>query len=194
MDSKAIEQIQQYIAKLIKYNKSINLIGSIDEENYYNSFHIQTCLDLIRLLDKSTESKEQCKIYDLGSGNGLPGIIFAICGYNNVFLYEIDKRKAAFLEIINSKFKLNMKISGDYCSASSYDGIIITKAMDSIFNVVKNLYDKISPKTKFFFMKGKNFREDIDLALKYYNFDFMIHKSDKFDSYIIEIENIKKHD
>ena len=65
--------LENYVSLLLSYNKKINLISRVDEENIW-THHILHCTSL--LFHKSF--LPSCTILDLGTGGGLPGIVFAI--------------------------------------------------------------------------------------------------------------------
>ena len=66
------ETLRRYVALLIKANESMRLTGPSDEETLWNG-HILDCASAIPLLPKGAN------VIDVGTGGGLPGIVFAIC-------------------------------------------------------------------------------------------------------------------
>jgi 16S rRNA (guanine527-N7)-methyltransferase len=64
-----LEQLNLYVQLLLEWNKKINLISRKDEENVW-TYHI---LHSASLLFKARLDKD-CKIVDIGTGGGLPGI------------------------------------------------------------------------------------------------------------------------
>jgi 16S rRNA (guanine527-N7)-methyltransferase len=64
-----LEQLDQYVNLLLDWNKKINLISRKDEENFW-TFHILHCVSPLFKLNIT----EGCKIVDIGTGGGLPGI------------------------------------------------------------------------------------------------------------------------
>ena len=83
-----------FIAELIKWNKSINLIHDDTIKNIH-SRHILDSLQLSSFVDYSKDI-----IVDIGSGAGLPGMILAIDGARHVHLVEPTNKKTVFLNHI----------------------------------------------------------------------------------------------
>jgi 16S rRNA (guanine(527)-N(7))-methyltransferase RsmG len=64
-----LEQLNQYVNLLIDWNKKINLISRRDEENIW-TYHILHCISILFKLKLC----DGCRIVDIGTGGGLPGI------------------------------------------------------------------------------------------------------------------------
>jgi 16S rRNA (guanine(527)-N(7))-methyltransferase RsmG len=64
-----VEQLDQFVNLLLNWNKKINLISRKDEENFW-TYHILHCISPLFKL----KIIEGCKIVDIGTGGGLPGI------------------------------------------------------------------------------------------------------------------------
>ena len=58
--------IDKYVSKLIEFNKHTNLIGKSTIKNIWGR-HIADCLQLTLFIEK-----KNLKIFDLGTGGGLP--------------------------------------------------------------------------------------------------------------------------
>ena len=89
----AAERLRAYVALLLRWNTTINLIGraQADPESVWDR-HVADCLRLLPLLPPATTAAT-----DLGSGAGLPGLVLAIAADLPFALVESDRRKAAFL-------------------------------------------------------------------------------------------------
>ncbi len=111
-----ILKLSKYSELLRKFNKILNLISPKDMEAL-ESKHIHDGLESFRIFMDIYGNPNGYPIYDLGSGNGIPGIIWAILNPSSkYFLVEIDVRKAEFLrhclreigisnaEVLNSDF------------------------------------------------------------------------------------------
>ncbi len=88
--------LDAYVEELLRFNKTINLIspGTIPK---LESLHVaDSILGYRAILSELTPGRP---IYDLGSGNGFPGVVFGILSPElKVFLVERDLRKAEFLK------------------------------------------------------------------------------------------------
>lgn len=85
------ERLTVFVALLLSWNRTINLISKRDEEQVWER-HVADSLNLLQYLPSSFDSA-----IDLGSGGGFPGIVLAIASDRRFTLIEADQRKAAFL-------------------------------------------------------------------------------------------------
>ena len=76
---------------LQKWQQRLNLISPNTLDVIW-SRHILDCAQLLNYLPQ-----KKCKILDIGSGAGLPGVILAIMTNHEIHLIESDQRKCAFL-------------------------------------------------------------------------------------------------
>ena len=88
------ERLREYIALLIKANELARLTGPSDEETLWES-HVRDCAFALPLLP------ERGTVIDVGTGGGLPGIVWAICRPElKVTLLDSISRKWAQVEKI----------------------------------------------------------------------------------------------
>lgn len=107
------EKRDLYISELKKFNRVINLISKHDID-YLNTRHIDDSEYSFRLFRTIKRVSNDYSIYDIGSGNGFPGIIWSLLDPDHsMTLVEIDKRKSEFLKHII--YKLKMTHSSVYC-------------------------------------------------------------------------------
>ena len=98
-----LEQLRVFHVELISFNGRINLISPRSERNA-DIMHFADCISASEALLASTSEQE---IYDIGSGNGLPGIILAILDpTRKVVLIDKDARKIEFLKHVAGKLNL----------------------------------------------------------------------------------------
>lgn len=92
-----LEALRKYHAELLKFNVKVNLI-SRNTERDADEVHFADCILAFEALKKVDLGKQ---VYDIGSGNGLPGLVFAILDPTREYvLVEGDSRKAEFLKHI----------------------------------------------------------------------------------------------
>lgn len=88
------EKLRHYIHMLSEANKLARLTGPSDEEILWND-HVLDCAFALPLLP------DEGRIIDVGTGGGLPGIIWAICRPGlNVTLLDSITRKCVLVEKI----------------------------------------------------------------------------------------------
>lgn len=85
------EKLAIYVALLIKWQASINLVSSRTLPQIWHR-HILDSAQLVRYLPAAPS-----RIMDMGSGAGLPGVILAILTDHEIHLVESDSRKVAFM-------------------------------------------------------------------------------------------------
>ena len=91
-----IDHIDRYYDELMKFNRTINLISSnsvksADIVHFADSISACQIIEPALILD--------APVYDFGSGNGFPGLIFGILfPKTKVILIERDSKKAEFLK------------------------------------------------------------------------------------------------
>jgi 16S rRNA (guanine527-N7)-methyltransferase len=90
-----VERLEAYAALLLRWNRTINLIGRADEAYLWRR-HVADSLQLMPLLAPALSERPEFAV-DLGSGGGLPGLVLAIATDIPFHLVESDARKAAFL-------------------------------------------------------------------------------------------------
>ncbi len=176
-----IDKVYVYLAMIKKWNNSLNLISK------------QSSMDLdSHVVDAifgalNAKCMPESVVFDLGSGNGLPGIIFGILGFKNVYLIDQDVRKSVFLMEVNRLLGLNLNILNinfHYLNVSNIPApnFIISKAVGSskyLCDLISNQYGKMPD---FLFFKNKSQLKEIeDLKIKY-----------SFDIDILENESIKE--
>ena len=154
---------------LLRYNQRLNLISphtvqKIDQIHFADS--ILGCQYIHSFLSSQT-SVLRDTLYDLGSGNGFPGIIFSILYPNQkVCLVEIQPRKVEYLKQL--VFLLQLKnISFSHKDASSLHPQSVTYAMTRAYKPISYLlstHSKIfSSKTHVFHFKGKNWQKELNM-------------------------------
>ncbi len=102
-----VEQLDQYVDLLLNWNKKINLISRKDEENIWN-YHI---LHSVSLLFR-VKLMEGCRIVDIGTGGGLPGIPLKILRPDiSLLCIDATRKKAnAVMEMIEDLKIKNIKV------------------------------------------------------------------------------------
>ncbi len=94
------EKLRAYFLELVRFNGRINLISARTEE-HGDLIHIADSIYAAKMILKKSTHKQ---IYDIGSGNGLPGIIIALLDPSRqVILIDKDARKIEFLKHVAAR-------------------------------------------------------------------------------------------
>lgn len=103
-----LERMRLYHEELLKFNKTVNMIG-VKTIGHADVIHFADSILAARQILKVTGKSE---IYDIGSGNGFPGLVMAILSQTTqVTLVDVDPRKCKFFEQLVTHLKLkNVKI------------------------------------------------------------------------------------
>lgn len=104
-------KVIQYADLLKKFNKSINLISRKDMDRLFER-HIDDGVLSHHAYLNNTRVSSEYPIYDLGSGNGVPGFIWAIlCPDKTFYLVDTDERKCEFLKTAANRLDMaNLKV------------------------------------------------------------------------------------
>ena len=96
IDDKAHDMLKQYWIELLKFNKAINLISRKTVLNA-DAIHFADSIMGAQIVRKKANRNEY--LYDLGSGNGFPGLVYSILYPDQkVILLDSDERKCEFLK------------------------------------------------------------------------------------------------
>ena len=96
LDEKTHEQLKMYFIELQKFNKVVNLISS-KTLIHADAIHFADSILASRIVRK--KANKSVYLYDLGSGNGFPGLVYGILYPDQkVILIDSDERKCEFLK------------------------------------------------------------------------------------------------
>ncbi len=130
-------QFKIFNDELIKFNRSVNLV-SPKTIPMADAIHFADSILSSRVITSSNAKINE--IYDLGSGNGFPGLVFAILNpHIKVHLVDSDQRKCEFLKHIIASLKvsnanvLNIKIEDIKDSSMQY---VISRGFASISKLI----------------------------------------------------------
>ena len=156
-----LKKISRYKSLLERYNQSLNLY-SRSLSNFELKKHIIDCIYASRVIYNDCKlqlNNFDKRIFDIGSGNGLPGIIFSILYPDiTVHLYDTDQRKCAFLKSVVHKLSLNATVVNKTYLSIEKKSIFVSKAFMRTSDLKMNI-----PKESFVYVytNDNNFQLEI---------------------------------
>jgi 16S rRNA (guanine527-N7)-methyltransferase len=183
-----VDKIDFYLSSIIEHNKHTNLIGKSTIENIWDR-HVLDCLQLTKYI-----INKKLKILDLGTGAGLPGVLFSIVGYQKVLMIDSVKKKTDFVRKIIKELSLTAKIQNKRIekSPTSQHDIIVSRALAPLVKLLTYARMYSNKNTTSLFLKGRNASSEIDMASKVYFFEFEKIKSlSSEEGCVLKINNIR---
>lgn len=96
-----LEYFKLFQVELLKFNQRLNLISIATEANA-DIVHFYDCIKAVQYLSEQTADEET--LYDFGSGNGFPGLIYAVLNpEKKVIFVDSDSRKSEFLKYMAAR-------------------------------------------------------------------------------------------
>ena len=189
-----IKKIDTYSLELFEFNKHTNLVAKSTLENFWER-HIADCLQLSTFI-----SEKKYKIFDFGTGGGLPGVLLSIIGYHNIIMIDSVGKKIDFVRNVVNLLSLSAKTQKKRIEKTNLGkpDVIISRALAPLNKLLFYSLLHSNKKTTSLFLKGRNVYNEIEMAKKKYNFNFEVYESiSSRDGCVLKIENIqikKKND
>ena len=175
-DALKIKKLDNFVKKLLIYNKKYNLISKNTEKHIWDR-HILDSAQLIKFID----DKNCTGIADLGTGGGFPGIILAIFyqNYNfHVKLYEKSPVKSTFLINISKKLSLNCQIiCNDINSIKINSNHIVCRAFRKLPYILNISRENCIKRHKIIILKGRNAQSEINNTSQLNNYKYKLENS-----------------
>ncbi|KZD12837.1 16S rRNA (guanine(527)-N(7))-methyltransferase RsmG [Oceanibaculum pacificum] len=99
-----LDRLQIYVDLLRRWQRAVNLVGPSTIEEVWTR-HILDSAQLLAYIPQQAKS-----LLDIGTGAGLPGLILAIMGVEQVHLMESDAKKVTFLREAARLTKTNVTL------------------------------------------------------------------------------------
>lgn len=180
--------MEQYVALLLKWNKSINLIGASTENEIWDR-HI---LDAWQIASYLPSVKTNPRLLDMGSGAGLPGMILSMLKYD-VVMVESDERKCVFLQEAIRLLGLNAQVNNcrlELLDMGKFD-IITARALAPLTQLIAYAFPHLGINGQCIFPKGETYSMELSEARKQWQFSDIIYPSQCHPkSVILQLSNI----
>lgn len=185
-------QLEKYKGLLIKWQKTINLVGP-DTLHNVTKRHFDDSAQLADLIPDGPQI-----LFDLGSGAGFPGMVLAMLRPElKIHLIESDHRKSTFLSTVSRETMTPVTIYNERVerlSTKTIPDIITARALaplDKLLGYAASWAAK-NPDLILLFMKGERAGEEVAAAQELFDFDVQTvpSKTDPAAS-ILKITNLR---
>ncbi len=161
LDPKLLESLKTYHGELLKFNLRLNLISRATERDA-DETHFADSLLAAQLLVKAGLGK---KVYDIGSGNGLPGLVLAMMVPDSEFcLVEADGRKAEFLKHVQHVLGIKncqvLNVRLETLKGANME-CAVSRGFASISKTVLAVNRSMAKGGKFFHLKGNSWSSEV---------------------------------
>ena len=184
----------EYEALLSKWNKKINLVSKNTLVDIWER-HFLDSGQIIKHVEASGK-----RWIDVGSGAGFPGLVVALLLRDrkiacDLVLVEKNPKKGFFLNEVIRKLNLSVEVVNDSIDTLEplNADILTARAFSELNNLIEIAFRHRKREGICLFLKGENYRIELDKTLNYWFFDY-----DVFDSLsssygkIIRVKNIFK--
>ena len=189
----SIDKIKKFNIKLLKYNKSYNLISKSTENKIWYR-HILDSAQIIKFIDLSKIKK----LADFGSGGGFPGLILAFYDENlsfHVKLYEKSSVKRDFLRGVKDDLDLkNVTIENNVYEKEILADVIVCRAFKKLEEILRISREIVKKPHKLIILKGKNAQSEINKVSLDLNYSYKLEKSITDDDSKIIIVEVKQNE
>ena len=153
--------LSAYVALLEKWQRQINLVSPTTLPDIWHRHILDSAQLLPHLPVVST--RQRCKILDIGSGAGFPGLVLAILGAGDVQLVESDQRKAVFLQTVIRELGLSAHVSNQRIEnlPPCRPDVITVRALAAVPKLMSLIAPQLHNGLTCLFLKGASVDEEL---------------------------------
>ena len=166
LDEHQIDQLLEFLALLQRWNRVYNLTAVRDPQQML-THHLLDSLAAVSPLRRylAEQAGAHARLLDVGSGGGLPGVVFAVCQPNlQVACVDAVAKKAAFVQQAAASLQLR-NLRGDHARVQALQGpfdVVSSRAFASLADFTAWSRHLLTPGGAWLAMKGK--RPDDEIA------------------------------
>lgn len=157
LDSAQADRLLAYLELIAKWNRVYNLTAVRDPEEMLVQ-HVFDSLAAVAPLRRQVGARP-IRLLDVGSGAGLPGVVFAVCCPDaQVDCVDTVGKKAAFIQQVASQLQVS-NLRGIHDRVENLKGlydVICSRAFASLPDFVNWSADALAPQGVWMAMKGKH--------------------------------------
>jgi 16S rRNA (guanine527-N7)-methyltransferase len=184
-----LASLEAYLALLTRWQKAINLVGPKTLSDPWRR-HVLDCAQILDHLPSTSAT-----LFDLGSGAGLPGLVLAIMGCDDVHLVESDQRKAQFLKEAARRLSLPIQIHAERIERLPQNSaaVVTARALAPLSRLLDLAAPLLKPDAICLFLKGQTAGDELTEARKSWNMsaDILPSLSDPSAS-ILKLRNVER--
>lgn len=157
-----ISRLESYAALLRRWQPTINLVAPSTLDDLWRRHMLDSAQLFPRLPPRP------CRLADLGSGAGFPGLVLEIMGAGEVLLVESDKRKCAFLREAIRRTGSGAKIHENRLETlpkRAFD-VVTARALSPLEELLGHAEKLLAPGGIALFLKGRRVEEELTHASK----------------------------
>ncbi len=190
-----IDSILEYIVLLKSWNVNVALTSKRDIDAVLDEHVVDSCY-----LAKNVS--QYSKVLDLGSGNGLPGIVISLLNKEkSVVLADKDFKKSVFLREVKRKLCLDLvdielsAVTLEVLNRHNPD-VIVAKAFASIYVILEICGDYCAKSNADLILsKSLSCIEEMKLVEKKWYFDLQILPNPYINRFVlVKMSNIKRNE
>ena len=153
-----MDRLSAYVALVEKWQQGMNLVSASTLPDIWMR-HIWDSAQLALLVPAGT-----CRILDVGSGAGFPGLVLAALCDAEMHLVESDQKKAVFLQTVIRETGIRAIVHNRRIESLPPIGadIVTARALASLDRLLELLKAQLAPGTRCLFLKGA--RAEVELA------------------------------
>ncbi len=170
-----INSFYEYENLLCKWNKKINLVSKKTLAEIWGR-HFLDSAQIINHVDASEK-----RWVDVGAGAGFPGLVVALLLRERkidceVVLVEKNAKKAFFLNEVIRKLNLSVKVVNKSidCVEPLNADILTARAFSELKELIELAHRHRKERGVCLFLKGENYRSELDKTRNYWFFDYDI--------------------
>jgi 16S rRNA (guanine527-N7)-methyltransferase len=170
-----LKSFYEYEALLSKWNEKINLVSKNTLVNIWER-HFLDSGQIIKHVEASGK-----RWVDVGSGAGFPGLVVALLLRDRridceLVLVEKNPKKGFFLKEVIRKLNLSVEVVNDNIDTLEplNADILTARAFSELNNLIEIAFRHRKKEGICLFLKGENYRIELDKTLNYWFFDYDI--------------------
>lgn len=166
LDEHQIDQLLEFLALLQRWNRVYNLTAVRDPQQML-THHLLDSLAAVSPLRRylAERAGASARLLDVGSGGGLPGVVFAVCQPDlQITCVDAVAKKAAFVQQAAASLQLR-NLRGDHARVQAVQGpfdVVSSRAFASLADFTAWSRHLLTPGGAWLAMKGK--RPDDEIA------------------------------